>query len=309
MAKINNLESALGPLKKYFLESTIYEILIDSHSECYFVDKNGMKSIDLFKSNNELEKTIDNILEYGKVKKKEDVYNYYVRLDELSFCHIVLPPIAIKGPSLTLMKLPTKEITIDDLIKFGAIDEKGRKLLVDIAQSQKGFLVSGNVGSGKTTLMNIMLNLIPENNRMLTLEKTPDLILKRKFVSRLQLFNNSSLEVKKIIRLGHHMRADYAVLIDTYLDEVATFIELVKNNCSGVMLLNGQNVLDSIKNLESKIVLSSEGQSFEEARYSIAQSFPYIIHQEKGEDGKRRITNISKIEYKDGSLKLVNLNA
>jgi type IV secretory pathway ATPase VirB11/archaellum biosynthesis ATPase len=100
------------------------------------------------------------------------------------------------------------------------------------------------------------------------------------------------------------MRADYVVLSECVGPEVGPFLEMVRNNCTGITLVSGENVFDVIKRMQTKTVLSSDGYSIEEANYALAQTFSYVIFQEKRADGKRVISSISETSYSAGELKL-----
>lgn len=304
MKNEKDLKILLGKLWEVYCRKDVWEILIDSFDCVYYVDREGMKDIKIFENHNELLVFVENLKKYSEIKTKE-VVNFFVRLDELSFCHVVMPPIAIKGPAITIMKLPEKEVTFDDLIKWEALSQKGKDKILEILHSNKGFIVAGNVGSGKTTLLNTIINAIPIQNRVVTIERTPNLVLKRKYICRLQSLTQTKEEIIDIISAVENLRADYAILTDAIGGEIFSFIEMVRNNCSaGGILLTGDSPMDTIKRLETKVVLASEGYNFEEARYAIAQAMPYLIFQERREDGKREISSIHEIKFESGELKL-----
>jgi pilus assembly protein CpaF len=161
------------------------------------------------------------------------------------------------------------------------------------------------MGSGKTTLLNTLVKSLPEPMRVVTLERHADLIMKRPMSARLNA--RSQQEMLQMIGMAEHMRADYIVLSETRGSEVMPFIDFVRNNCSCMAATTGNDVVDAIKRLETKALISSEGMSLEDVRYAISQAFHIIVFQERLHDGKRKVTNISAIEYQSGELKLKNL--
>lgn len=303
----SSLKSVLGPLWSHYSKNSTWEILIDSHSEVYVVDGVNFAPIKVFKNEAELQKLISALFKFTGRKIVEGEYSYYMKLDELTLVNIVLPPVAMKGPSVVISKLPSKEVTLEDLISWKALTEKGRDQILQIMNSNRGFIVAGNIGSGKTTLLNTLIHAIPLPNRVVTLERTADLVIKRPFVCRLQPQTQRPEEMIRLIEAAEHMRADYIVLSNSIGAEIGSFLEMVRNNCTGVMMMTAVSVMDAVKRLETKVVLSSEGLTLEEARYAIAQSLPYLIFQEKNAEGKRAVTSINRLIYEGGELKLENL--
>ena len=184
------------------------------------------------------------------------------------------------------------------------MDLESKTIIQNILKGNKGFLVSGNMGSGKTTLLNTLINAIPLPSRIVTLEREPHLIISRARVCRMQPQTLKAEEMINLISISERMRPDYLILSESVGPEVMPFMDTVRNNCVGVMLTTGENILDSIKRIETKAVLSSDGQTLEEVRYVIAQSFKHLIFQEKLPDGSRRVSSINELEYVSGELKL-----
>lgn len=299
------LKKVLGNLWSLYADEAISEIIIDAFDEVYYSSREGIKDAKIFKTRDDLDKLVNRLLKFSN--KTNGELSHFIQLDDYSRINLILHPLAVKGHSLVLSKLPKKEITLDDLITWKALDEEGKKLLQNILQSDKGFLVAGNMGSGKTTLLNTMVNAIPEPMRVVTLERVPDLILTRPKVCRLQSQTQKAHEMIELIDMAERMRGDYVVLSECSGPEIGPFLEMIRNNCTGVALTTGDSVQDALKRLVSKVVISSDGHTLEEARYGIAQAFSYIIFQERRPDGKRIISSINEISYSEGELKLKSL--
>jgi len=303
----HSLKSVLGPLWSHYSKASAWEIIIDSFSEVYLIENLKPTTLKVFKNESELEKFISALFKFTKRKLVDGEYSYYMKLDEYTLVNIVLPPVAMKGPSVVISKLPSMEVTLEHLIEWKALTEKGRDQIHAILNSNRGFLVAGNIGSGKTTLLNTLIHAIPQPNRVVTLERTADLVIKRPFVCRLQPQSQKADEMISLIEAAEHMRADYVVLSNSSGPEIGTFLEMVRNNCTGVMMMTAVSVMDAVNRLETKVVLSSDGLSLEEARYAIAQTLPYLIFQEKRADGKRVLSSIQELVYEGGDLKLKEL--
>lgn len=293
----NPLKAVMGPLWPLYSQTQTWEILIDSYDDVYYASNEGIVSAKVFKTSKDLDLLISRLLKFSK-------NHLFFQLDQYTRVNIVLAPQAIKGPSVVISKIPEQNVSFDNLVEWKAIDLEGKKILEMIVSSQKGFLIAGNMGSGKTTLLNTMINSIPMPYRIVTLERIPDLVLTRSRVCRLQSQTQKASEMIDLIGVAERMRADYLVLSECVGPEVGPFIEMVRSNCIGIALTSGENVFDTIKRMVTKTVLSSDGFSLEEASYALAQSFPYVIFQEKRDDGKRVISSISETSFAEGELKL-----
>lgn len=301
------LKKVLGPIWNLYAEEAVSEIIIDAFDDIYYFSREGIKSAKVFKTSEDLDKLVERLLRFSNKSIDDGELSYFIQLDDYTRINLVLHPLAIKGHSLVITKLPKKEVSLDDFITWKALDEEGKKLLQGILQSEQGFLIAGNMGSGKTTLLNTLVNAIPEPMRVVTLERMPDLVLTRPKVCRLQSQTQKAYEMIELIDIAERMRGDYVVLTECCGPEISHFLEMIRNNCTGVALTTGDSVLDALKRLVSKVVISSDGHTLEEARYAVAQAFSYMIFQERRADGSRIISAINEISYSEGELKLKSL--
>lgn len=302
--KSSSLKTVLGPLWNVFSKDTCWEIIIDSFEDVHSANNSGIKAEKVFKTSKDLDLLVTRLLKFANKKMIEGQYSYFFKLDDYTRVNIVLPPVASKGPSIVIGKLPVKEITFDDLIKWKALTEKGVEVIKKILSSQKGFLVAGNMGSGKTTLLNTLINNLPEMHRVVTLERMPDLVIKRPLLCRLQSQTQKATEMIELIEVAERLRADFLVLSECVGPEVGPFVNMIRNNCTGIALASGESLVDAVKRVTTMTVLSSDGFSLEEANYALAQAFPYVIYQERRENGARVVSSICETSYEGGELKL-----
>lgn len=294
----NELKTVFGSLWDIYSDAQTYEVLIDAFDDVYYSHKDGIKSANkIFKNAQALNQFVTRLQKLGNNSST-------FKLSDEAWVNIVLPPIALRGPSVVITKIPKQNLTLDDLVKFKALNAEAKKIIEKIVKGDKGFLVAGNMGSGKTTLMNILINLIPQPMRVVTLERFPEFVLKREKLCRLQAPNHKVSEMLELVGIAERMRADFLVISDLLGAEVMPYLDVIRSSCTGAALLKGENVLDALKTLENKAALSSEGLSLEDVRYVIAQAFKHIIFQERKEDGSRVISSIAEIQYDSGKLKL-----
>jgi pilus assembly protein CpaF len=297
------LEQALGPLKKYFEDS--YEIMVDSYDDVYIEVKGEIKDVDnVFKDSSEVENVIRNLMKFANVEFKEGVYNYDFTIDGQTRVNVIFPPMSQKGPALNMLKIVKQSITWDEFIKWNVIREEGQKILKDAVDNNKNILVAGSAGSGKTTLLNVLASTISKEQRVVTVERTPSLVMNRKRSSKLMAPNNKVNEMPMLIAAAGRMRPDY--IVHSYIEgpETIDFLNTIREGYSAMALVSGENIFDAIKSLELKALACSNGHSVEDIRYTIANAFDLIVFQEKMDDGSRKVTRVASISFNEGIVQL-----
>jgi pilus assembly protein CpaF len=299
-----NLEKALGPLSKLYNDS--YEIIVDSYDDVYVETKKGeLKDVEnIFKNDTEVEQVIRNLMKLASVEFKSDIYNYDFTVNKQTRVNIISPPMSHKGPAFNLITVPEQSLTWKHMREWNVVREEGEKIIKDAIAAGKNLLVAGSAGSGKTTLMNICASSIDPAWRVVSIERTPSLLMDRKRHARLMAPNNKVEEMVSLVEAAGKARADY--LVHAYVEgpETIAFMELVREGSSAMALVSGENIFDAIKGLEFKALSCNYGRSIEDIRYTIANSFDLIIFQEKMEDNSRKITRIASISYDEGKVKL-----
>lgn len=299
------LKQAFGPLWEIYNNEYVHEIIVDKYDDVYYEESGKIiNSENAFKNSDAILEMIKSLAKIAGKTVSSDTLSLNFTIDEFTRVNAVLPPLSVHGPSINLLKLPKRDVSWDDLIKWGAVDEKGKDLIADILTSNKSVLVAGNVGSGKTTLANLLIKTIPKDYRLVTLEKTAELSINRKRTARLEAVNHQAEDMVDLVKVASKMRADYLVLNELQGPEVMSFVELLRDGHSGIALISAENVFDSIKRLEFKALSSNFGGSIDDLRYSISQAFDYVIFQERRNDGKRVISRIGEIKLEDDELKL-----
>lgn len=299
-----DLASVLGPLDKLIQDKNFYEISVDRYDEVFCHSGNGVwQEETLFKNEEEYLKVIGALKEHLDVKEGVSQVARYLRND-LSVT-MTLEPVSIKGPSLQFLKLSTSTPTWDDYISWGALDDEG-KLILERELSVGGILCAGDFGCGKTTLYNLILNNLPEQKKLVSIEREPSLIINRKRASRLmprELTDESMLET---IDMAERLYGDYVGL--TYLSGkvVGPFLEMMRNNADAISVVGGKTPEDALTRLQTMTVVSSQGLTLEEAATLISDVFQTLVFQEK-RGGQRLISRICKIKSESGELKLENI--
>ena len=303
-----SIVEALGPLGEIYKIEGVTEIMVDAKDDIYY-EANGKIVNSDFKLNDDEEilKIIKNIFklvgrDVSNIKSFADC-----RLMDGTRFVAVFPPVAMGGYSFNLRKMPDKKLSWEELIKFKSITAEGVDLLKNIVSKWKNVLVIGNEGSGKTTILNNLIELIPENFRVVVLEKNANLLLNRKRLVRLEALDNKIESMPELIKAASLMRADCIVLDELRGEESEGMINLMRNGYSGIISMHAENVLDGLKRLEMKFLAKNYGIDINDVREIIASTVNYVVFQERLPDGQRKMSEISKVEFDNDKYKITPL--
>lgn len=288
-------------LTELLYDKNINEIMINSYDEI-FIEKKGKyikwdKKLD---SNDQLLNIIQQIV--GKINRIVNVSNPIVdaRLSDGSRVHIVLPPIALKGPTVTIRKFPEK-ITMDKLIEYGSIDIDTADFLKKIVESGYNIFISGGTGSGKTTFLNALSEFIPSDERIITIEDSAELNISH--ISNLvsletrdkNVEGEGQIDIQMLIRAALRMNPDRIIVGEVRGKEALDMLQAMNTGHEGSMSTGHSNsAFDMLSRLET-MVLMAENLPLQAIRQQISSSIDIIIHLCKLKNKKRVVYEISEL--------------
>lgn len=289
-----------GPFNKIINDKSIIEFILDRPDDTIISGKKGVQKGPNFKP-----------LDVMKVAKQimafspdPESMNYQVTLPGNLLVNVVMPPIAPEGPFIRIWKMPEQEYTLDDLCKWGAMSESQKDYLKNLLETDQSLIVAGSAGSGKTTLLISMLQALPSDYHLVTIEQHGDLNLKRPRTARFVAPGQKVSELPGLVELAGLSRGDCLALAYAQGAEVLPFIELLRDGQQGLMCISGENIFETLKKLEYKISANAPWMTLEDIRHSITKAFGHIVFQTRDSDGKRRISHIAKLSLEDGDIKV-----
>lgn len=321
--KIEDLERRDVPLKlkeKLMLRKSIYdslknydiltellddknvnEIMINSYDEI-FIDRNGkyQRWDKSFESKEQLENIIQQIV--GKINRIVNVSNPIVdaRLSDGSRVHIVLPPIAIKGATVTIRKFPER-ITMKKLIEYGSINLEAADFLKNLVRSGYNIFISGGTGSGKTTFLNALSEFIPKDDRVITIEDSAELNISHveNLVSLETRDKNvegeGEINMQMLIKAALRMNPDRIVVGEVRGKEALDMLQAMNTGHDGSLSTGHANsCFDMLSRLET-MVLMAENLPLLAIRQQIASSIDILIHLAKLKNKRRVVYEISEL--------------
>ena len=236
------------------------------------------------------------------------------RLEDGSRVNIVLPPVAMDGPIITIRKFYDKPLTIDRLIELGSITEEAAHFLEKLVKSRYNIFISGGTGSGKTTFLNVLSDYIPDDERVITIEDSAELQLHNiKNLVRLEarLANsegNNAVAIRDLIKSSLRMRPDRIVVGEVRGAEALDMLQAMNTGHDGSLSTGHSNSpKDMLTRLET-MVLMGMNMPIDAIRTQIASAIDIIVHLARQRDKSRKVVQIAEVgDYKNGEIELTPL--
>ena len=289
-------------------DGRISEIMVNGQKDI-FVELDGkvIKTDLAFETTEKLEDVIQSIV--SKVNRTVNEASPIVdaRLADGSRVNVVLRPVAIDGPVLTIRKFPDKPMSIERLLMFKSLDDNIAELLNTLVKGRYNLFISGGTGSGKTSLLNAVAATIPEDERIITIEDSAELQLKAlKNLVRLETRNANTegkgqIDMGSLIKSSLRMRPD-RIIVGEVRDGLAAYYMLQSMNTGhdgSLTTGHANSAVDMLSRLET-MVLSEEAIPLEAIRQQIASAIDVIIHVARLRDGSRKVVEISELDGVDG---------
>src|SRR5699024_10175563 len=283
--RMYNAFRGLGALQPLLDDPSITEVMVNNHEEI-FIERNGQvtRTDVVFEKRQKLEDTIHTIVSKVNRVVNESSPIADARLEDGSRVNVVLPPIALKGPAMTIRKSPEKPLTIQDLIKFGALDEEVADFLQHLVEAKYNIFIGGGTGSGKTTFLNVLSNFIPKSERIVTIEDSAELQLKSipNLIS-LETRNANTqgegeITIRDLIRTSLRMRPSRVIVGEVRGAEALDMLQAMNTGHDGSLSTGHAN---SVKDMLSRIetmVLSGAELPIDVIRKQITSAIDIMIH-------------------------------
>ena len=230
------------------------------------------------------------------------------RLPDGSRVHMIVPPSALLGTTITIRKFPDSRLTIKDLINFGSLNQEVADFLEACVLVRLNVVVSGGTGSGKTTLLNVLSSFIPEDERIVTIEDSAELNLAQRHVVRLETCppipgsTEGSLAIRDLVKGALRMRPDRIVVGECRSGEALDMLQAMNTGHDGSLTtLHANGPREAISRLETMCLMSGMDMPLEVIRAQIATAVDVFIQQSRLKDGSRKITQITEVQGMEGN--------
>lgn len=307
-----NAMRGLDVLQPLVDDPSVTEIMINGPNQI-FVEQNGRlfrKNVS-FGSNEKLENVIQNIVSKVNRTVNESTPIVDARLQDGSRVNVVLPPIALNGPTVTIRKFPESPFTVEQLIKLGSITEEVAEVLHRMVRAKYNIFISGGTGSGKTTFLNALSNFIPKDERLITIEDSAELQIRgidnlvRMETRNANMEGKGAITIRDLIKASLRMRPERIVVGEVRGPEALDMLQAMNTGHDGSLSTGHANSThDMLSRLET-MVLTGADIPLEAIRQQIASAVDIIIQLSRLRDHSRRTMEITEVlGYQDGEIQL-----
>ncbi len=291
-----------GPLEPLLNDPTVSDILVNTYSHVY-VERRGVLELTnvVFKDNKHLMQIIDKIVSGVGRRVDESSPLCDARLPDGSRVNVIIPPLAVDGPVLSIRKFGTKPLTADDLLRFGAMTQPMLEVLMGAVKARLNIVVSGGTGSGKTTLLNVLSGFISPFERIVTIEDSAELQVKQEHVVRLEtrppnVEGNGAVKQRELVINALRMRPDRIILGEVRGEETLDMLQAMNTGHDGSLTtIHSNTPRDAIARMETMAMMGSVRLPEKAIRSQIASAVHVIVQAARMSDGSRRITHITEL--------------
>jgi pilus assembly protein CpaF len=298
-----------GPLELLLPDPEISEIMVNGYKQV-FVERNGelLETDVKFENDDHLLRIIDRIVSPLGRRVDPDNPTADARLPDGSRVNVIIPPVAVDGPHLTIRKFLQTKITMDDLVGMGELTTYMAKFLEACVVTRLNILVTGNTSSGKTTVLNALSGFIPDKERIVTIEDAVELKLKQRHVVRLEtklpnVDGNGAVNVRELVRNALRMRPDRIVVGEVRGGEAMDMLQAMNTGHTGSLTTLHANLpRDAISRLETMAMMAGLDIPLLAIRKQIAAAVNLIVHLARLSDGSRKMTHITELSGMEGEV-------
>ena len=292
----------LGPLEDLLADDSVTEIMVNARDQIYVeqAGKPGLSKV-TFSSEQQMMNVIERIVTPLGRRVDEKTPDVDARLADGSRVHIIIPPLALRGPTITIRKFPKKRIMASDLVKFGSMTPEISDFLRACVEAKLNIVVSGGTGSGKTTLLNVLSNFIPATERIITVEDAAELQLGQDHLVRLEtrpknIEGEGEVAIRDLIKCCLRMRPDRIVVGECRGGEALDMLQAMNTGHSGSLTtVHANNPRECIGRLETLVMMAGMGLPLKAIRETVASAVNLIIQQSRLTDGSRKVTYVSEV--------------
>jgi pilus assembly protein CpaF len=292
----------LGPIEQLLADPEVTEIMVNGPKEVYVERHGGIERTQVrFADNAHLMRVIDRIV--GAVGRRVDESSPFVdaRLLDGSRVNVIIPPLALNGPTLTIRRFPARKLQADDLLGLGAASEPMIDFLKAAVRARLNILVTGGTSTGKTTLLNILSSFIPGNERIITVEDAAELQLQQEHVVALEsrppsLEGRGIVGIRDLVRNALRMRPDRLVVGEVRGPEAMDMIQAMNTGHDGSMsTLHANSPADGLDRLETLAMFSSREMAPDAIRRQIGAALNLVVNVERVAGGGRKVSSITEV--------------
>lgn len=310
--EVYNNVVGLGPLEPLLEDPEITEIMVNGPYQVY-VERRGKIELSStrFKDDLHVMNVINRIV--SSVGRRVDEASPMVdaRLSDGSRFNAIIPPLAIKGPTVTIRKFFKNPLTVSELVRYTSVSPKMMSFLEACVKGKMNIIVSGGTGSGKTTLLNILSGFIPNDERIVTIEDAAELQLRQNHVITLEsrpanIEGMGQVTIRNLVVNSLRMRPDRIIVGEVRSAETLDMLQAMNTGHEGSMTTaHANSPRELMSRLETMVLMTGIEIPMKAIREQVSSAIDIIVHQSRMQDGSRKVINISEIVGMEGDTILI----
>jgi pilus assembly protein CpaF len=296
-----------GPIEPLLNDPSISEVMVNGPKKIYFERKGRLLLSDVqFDDDDHVRRIIDRIV--SPLGRHVDEASPIVdaRLPDGSRVNVVIPPISLVGPTITIRKFTKEKLRVDDLIRFGSITPEIADFLRACVVARLNIVISGGTGSGKTTLLNVLSNFIPDDERILSIEDSAELQIAKEHWIRLEtrpanIEGTGAINARDCMKSALRMRPDRVIVGECRGGEALDMLQAMNTGHDGSLTTGHANTpRDMLARLETMVLMAGMDLPIRAIREQISSAVDLIVQQSRMRDGSRKVTHITEVQGMEG---------
>ncbi len=298
---------SFGPLEPLLRDESITEIMVNGPESVWVERKGNLEETNVqFENDAHVRRIIDRIIAPLGRRCDEASPMVDARLPDGSRVNAIIPPLSLIGPVITIRKFSTDPLTYNDLLQFGTITPPLLDFIRACVKGRLNVVVSGGTGSGKTTLLNVLSSFIPDDERIVTIEDAAELQLRQRHVVRLEKRPANSegkgaVGIRDLVVNSLRMRPDRIIVGEVRGGEALDMLQAMNTGHDGSLTTAHSNSpRDTLARLETMVLMAGMDLPLRAIREQIASAVDLIVHQERLQDGSRKVVKVTEVQGMEG---------
>jgi pilus assembly protein CpaF len=296
-----------GPIEPLLNDPSISEVMVNGPKKIYFERRGRLMLSDIqFDDDDHVRRVIDRIV--SPLGRHVDEASPIVdaRLPDGSRVNVVIPPISLVGPTITIRKFTREKLKVDDLIRFGSITPEIAEFLRACVNARLNVVISGGTGSGKTTLLNVLSNFIPDDERIVSIEDSAELQLAKDHWIRLEtrpanIEGTGAITARDCMKSTLRMRPDRVIVGECRGGEALDMLQAMNTGHDGSLTTGHANSpRDMLSRLETMVLMAGMDLPVRAIREQMSSAVDLIVQQSRMRDGSRKVTHITEVQGMEG---------
>ena len=298
-----------GPIDPLLKDDSVSEVMVNSANQVYVERKGKLILTDVrFRDDAHVMQVIEKIVAPLGRRIDESSPMVDARLPDGSRVNAIIPPLALRGPCITIRKFAKDPLQIENLVEFGTLTPEMADFLRACVEGKLNIVVSGGTGSGKTTTLNILSSFIPDDERIVTIEDAAELQLRQQHVVKLEtrpanIEGKGAISMRDLVKNSLRMRPDRIVVGEVRSGEALDMLQAMNTGHDGSLTTGHANSpRDMISRLETMVLMAGLDLPVKAIREQIASAVDLVLQQSRLQDGSRRVTHLTEVQGMEGDI-------